>query len=202
MKADHEDLLHHQMALVRRTYPQMMTTHHQGGDTYNVTLSPVTDAGGGVGGDTDADAQATPIFVVTRTDSDGSLLSTAPKGSSATCEDSVIMSAAVSTPHDTSQIMSGGVTERTEDVSVTTSAVDSDVTIVMNNATDTSCKHDTQPTANCVILRPQVTGTVLPSSEYTQLLENNCDKKRGLVDDPTNNGPTHDTKRQRDDAEL
>jgi len=201
MKADHEDLLHHQMALVRRTYPQMMTTHHQGGDTYNVTLSPVTDAGGGSEHAVGTDTQTTPIFVVTRTDSDGSLLSAATKGGSVTCEDSVIMSATVSTPHDAAnQIISGGVSERTEDVSVTTSAVDSDVTIVVSSAT--SCKHDTQQTANCVILHPQMAGTVLPSNEYTQLLENNCDKKRGLVDDPTSNGPTHDTKRQRDDAAL
>lgn len=204
MKVDHEDLLHHQMALLRRTYPQVMT-RHQGG-TYNVTLSPVTDSGGGSVHTVSGDTQATPMFIVTRTDSDCSLLSTAPKGSSVTCEDSVIVSAAVSLPHNAvGQMLSVdgvSVTERTGDMSVTTLAADGDVAIMVSSATDASCKREMQQNANCIMLHPQMVSSVLPSGKYTQLLENNCDKKRGHVDDPTSNGPTPDTKRHRDDASL
>lgn len=204
MKADHEDLLHHQMALLRRTYPQAMTRQQSG--NYDITLSPTTDAVSGSVQTVSGDVQtATPIFIVTQTNSDNCLLSTAPKAGIVTCEENIVATTAtVSSPrHIEDQTLSlggVGVGVRTEDVLVTTSATDH-VTMVVS-AVDTPSKHEIQQNANCITLHPQIVSSVLPSGEYPQLLENNCSKKRGHVEDATSNGPTLDTKRHKDDTSL
>ena len=175
MKADHEDLLHHQMALLRRSYP---TTLRQPGGGYNVALSPPAEPQ--VGGCDEAGVM--PVFIVTRTNSEGSLASVVKVSN-----DNAIVPVTVSC-HQIAPVDGAGVADRIDDESPPTPPV----TVHANCAV--------LPRRHCITIHSQADGTVLTTdNEYPPLLENNCDKKRGHVDDATSSGTTLETKRQRND---
>ena len=171
MKSDHEDLLHHQMALLRRSYPPTLRG-------YNVAESPPSEP---QVGDRD-EPGVMPVFIVTRTNSEGSLASVVKVSNAVDAVVPVTVSCHQIAPA----------------VSVDSAVIDDEVT--PPDAVQVNCTQDVLPRANCVTIRSQADGTVLGvDDEYSPLLENNCDKKRGHVEDAISNGTTLETKRHRND---